>query len=317
MAVKKKKSTKKAVAKKSKATKKKVVAKKKKTATKKATKKAAKKAAKKKVTKKKAAKKVAKKATKKKTTKKKATKKKAATQKATKKKVAKKPVAKKATKKATKKTTAKTATKKTTAKKAAPAKSTEKTTAKKVAPVKATKKVATKKATKKTVVNNAVAEAPEVFSSQVLVGQKVPNFMLPATGDKQVSLDSLKGKKVVLYFYPKDATPGCTIEGHDFTRMHNDFQSNNTEVFGISRDSMKSHENFKAKQNYSIDLISDENEELCKIFGVIKMKNMYGRQVRGIERSTFLINENGELVSEWRGVQVPGHAEEVLAAAKK
>jgi peroxiredoxin Q/BCP len=139
---------------------------------------------------------------------------------------------------------------------------------------------------------------------------------LPATGGRTVALSELKGKAVVLYFYPKDATPGCTIEGHDFSRLNNDFRHTNAEVFGISRDSMKSHEKFKEKENYTIDLLSDEDEKACKIFGVIKMKNMYGKQVRGIERSTFVVDREGKVVKEWRGVKVSGHAEEVLEFVK-
>jgi len=152
--------------------------------------------------------------------------------------------------------------------------------------------------------------------ASVRVGETVSDFSLPATGDKNIRLSDLRGKKVVLYFYPKDSTPGCTVEGQDFTRLHGEFKNANAEVFGISRDSMKSHENFKAKQNYSIDLLSDENEELCSQFGVIKQKNMYGKMVRGIERSTFVIDEQGRLMKEWRGVKVPGHAEEVLNYVK-
>lgn len=149
-------------------------------------------------------------------------------------------------------------------------------------------------------------------AASTLVGKSVPAFKLPATGDKSVALKDLKGKKVVLYFYPKDSTPGCTLEGQDFTRLHADFQKAGAEIFGVSRDSIKSHENFKKKQNYSIDLLSDEDETLCSLFGVVKMKNMYGRQVRGIERSTFVLDAAGKLVKEWRGVKVPGHAQEVL-----
>jgi peroxiredoxin Q/BCP len=150
----------------------------------------------------------------------------------------------------------------------------------------------------------------------VLVGKSVPAFELDSTGEKSVALKKLKGKKVVLYFYPKDSTPGCTIEGQDFSRLLPQFKKEGAEVFGVSRDSMKSHENFKAKQNYTVDLLSDEDEALCQVFGVIKMKNMYGRQVRGIERSTFVIDQDGKLVKEWRGVKVPGHAEEVLDFVK-
>ncbi|MCB0366782.1 MAG: peroxiredoxin [Bdellovibrionaceae bacterium] len=146
----------------------------------------------------------------------------------------------------------------------------------------------------------------------VKLGKKVRDFTLPATGNKTINLQGLKGKLVVLFFYPKDSTPGCTIEGREFTQLHKQFSGKNAEVFGVSRDSMKSHENFKSKQSYSVDLLSDADEELCDLFGVIKMKNMYGRQVRGIERSTFLIDENGVLVKEWRGVKAEGHAQEVL-----
>ncbi|USN48932.1 MAG: peroxiredoxin [Pseudobdellovibrionaceae bacterium] len=153
-------------------------------------------------------------------------------------------------------------------------------------------------------------------NAKVAVGQKVPEFTLPATGGQSVSLQALAGKKTVLFFYPKDATPGCTMEGQDFTRLKGDFTAENVEVFGVSRDSMSSHENFKTKQNYTVELISDSDETLCSDFGVIKLKNMYGKQVRGIERSTFLLDESGVLLKEWRGVSVPGHAEEVLQFVK-
>jgi len=148
--------------------------------------------------------------------------------------------------------------------------------------------------------------------SSVLVGKAVPDFSLTATGGKPVSRSGLKGSNVVIYFYPKDATPGCTLQGQDFTRLHEMFKAAGTEVYGVSRDSLGSHEKFKAKQNYSIDLLSDPEETLCQIFGVIKMKNMYGKKVRGIERSTFVLGKDGKLIKEWRGVKVPGHAEEVL-----
>lgn len=177
---------------------------------------------------------------------------------------------------------------------------------------KVTKKIAQptkKKVSKK--VKKVMTRAPGLS-----IGATVPAFALPATGQKTISLDQFKGKNIVLYFYPKDCTPGCTIEGHDFTKLHKQFQDANTEVFGISRDDMKLHEKFKTKENYSFDLISDTEEELCDIFSVIKMKNMYGKQVRGIERSTFVIDKNGKLVKEWRGVKVDGHAAEVLEAIK-
>lgn len=179
---------------------------------------------------------------------------------------------------------------------------TKKTTAKK----KTTKTKSAPKSSAKQVANKA----------KVMVGKAVPDFSILATGDKTVRLKDLKGKAIVLYFYPKDSTPGCTLEGQDFSRLYPSFQKENAEVYGISRDSLKSHENFKAKQNYCIDLLSDESEELCKIFGVVKMKNMYGRQVRGIERSTFVIAADGRLMKEWRGVKVDGHAQEVLDFVK-
>jgi thioredoxin-dependent peroxiredoxin len=148
------------------------------------------------------------------------------------------------------------------------------------------------------------------------MGKAVGAVALPATGGKTVSLTDLRGKVVVLYFYPKDSTPGCTLEGQDFTRLHKEFRKAGAEVFGVSRDSLASHEKFKAHQAYSIDLLSDEKEDMCKQFEVIKMKNMYGRKVRGIERSTFVIDRDGTLKKEWRGVKVAGHAEDVLDFVK-
>jgi len=151
----------------------------------------------------------------------------------------------------------------------------------------------------------------------VEVGKKVPSFSLPATGEQDIALVNLKGMNVVLYFYPKDSTPGCTREGQDFRDNLTKFKRQNTVILGVSRDSLKSHENFKAKQGFQFELLSDKDEELCKLFDVIKMKNMYGKKVRGIERSTFLIDSNGKLRQEWRKVKVDGHAEEVLAAVKE
>ena len=148
------------------------------------------------------------------------------------------------------------------------------------------------------------------------LGKKIPSFNLPATGDRKIRLSDLKGRQFVLYFYPKDSTPGCTLEGQDFRDQYSKFKRQNTEIIGVSRDSLKSHENFKAKQNFPFDLISDTDETLCNIFDVIKMKNMYGKQVRGIERSTFLIDAEGKLRNEWRKVKVKGHIDEVLEAAK-
>ena len=151
----------------------------------------------------------------------------------------------------------------------------------------------------------------------VEVGKKVTPFSLPATGEQEIALGNFKGMNVVLYFYPKDSTPGCTREGQDFRDNLTKFKRQNTIILGVSRDSLNSHENFKAKQGFQFELLSDQDEKLCKLFDVIKMKNMYGKKVRGIERSTFLIDSNGKLRQEWRKVKVDGHAEEVLAAVKE
>ncbi len=145
-------------------------------------------------------------------------------------------------------------------------------------------------------------------------GEPVPDFSAPCTGGKTFKLSGFSGKNIILYFYPRDNTPGCTQEGRAFRDLYSPFQAMNTEIFGISRDSVKVHENFKAKQAFPFDLISDKEEQLCTLFDVIKMKNMYGKQVRGIERSTFLIDANGILQREWRKVKVKNHAEEVLQA---
>jgi peroxiredoxin Q/BCP len=144
----------------------------------------------------------------------------------------------------------------------------------------------------------------------------VPDFELPSTGGKAFRLSALKGRAVVIYFYPKDDTPGCTTEGAAFRDLYPEFQRLGCDIFGVSRDSLASHEKFKAKMAFPFDLLSDADEAACNMFGVIKMKNMYGKQVRGIERSTFLIDAQGVVRKEWRGVKVPGHAEEVLAAVK-
>jgi peroxiredoxin Q/BCP len=148
----------------------------------------------------------------------------------------------------------------------------------------------------------------------VKIGSKVKNFSRPATGDKTISLKDLAGKKVVLYFYPKDSTPGCTTEGQNFRDARARFTRLNTVILGVSRDSMQRHENFKTKQNFNFDLLSDEDESLCKQFDVIKLKKLYGKEYMGIDRSTFLIDENGVLIAEWRGVKVKGHVDEVLQA---
>ncbi|EPZ15974.1 peroxiredoxin [Thauera terpenica 58Eu] len=140
-----------------------------------------------------------------------------------------------------------------------------------------------------------------------------PEFSLPATSARQISLSELRGKIVVLYFYPKDNTPGCTNESKDFGALNDEFSAAGCEIFGISRDSIKSHENFKAKLELPFDLISDTDEVACEAFGVMKLKNMYGKQVRGIERSSFVIDAEGRIAREWRAVKVPGHAAEVLS----
>ena len=152
---------------------------------------------------------------------------------------------------------------------------------------------------------------------KVSVGKKVPDFTLPATGEQDISLSDFKGKNVVIYFYPKDSTPGCTTEGQDFRDHINTFRRRKTVILGISRDSIKSHENFKAKQDLPFELLSDTDEKACRLFDVIKEKNMYGRKVMGIERSTFLIDGDGKLRKEWRKVKVKGHVDEVLDAIKE
>lgn len=136
------------------------------------------------------------------------------------------------------------------------------------------------------------------------------------TGEQTFQLADYKGKKIVLYFYPKDNTPGCTTEGIHFRDLHAQFRQANAEIFGVSRDSLRSHEGFKAKLDLPFELISDPEETLCTMFDVMKMKNMYGKKVRGIERSTFIIDESGKLVKEWRGVKVPGHIDDVLEFVK-
>ncbi|MDG9881645.1 peroxiredoxin [Pseudomonas putida CSV86] len=151
----------------------------------------------------------------------------------------------------------------------------------------------------------------------VELDKPVADFQVQATSGQQVSLADLKGRQVVLYFYPKDSTPGCTTEGQDFRDQHAAFQAAGTEVFGVSRDGLKSHENFKAKQAFPFELISDKDESLCQLFDVIKLKKLYGKEYLGVDRSTFLIDKDGVLRKEWRGVKVPGHVAEVLAAAEE
>jgi peroxiredoxin Q/BCP len=150
----------------------------------------------------------------------------------------------------------------------------------------------------------------------VELDQPVADFQVQATSEQAVSLSALKGQHVVLYFYPKDSTPGCTTQGQGFRDHHADFKAANTVVFGVSRDSLKSHENFKARQAFPFELISDKDESLCQLFDVIKLKKLYGKEYLGVDRSTFLIDMNGVLRKEWRGVKVPGHVAAVLEAAQ-
>jgi len=150
----------------------------------------------------------------------------------------------------------------------------------------------------------------------VEIDQPVPDFTAQATAGQTVTLSALKGRQVVLYFYPKDSTPGCTTQGQGFRDQLDAFEAANTVVFGISRDGLKSHENFKAKQGFTFELISDKDEALCQLFDVIKLKKLYGKEYLGVDRSTFLIGRDGVLRQAWRGVKVPGHVEAVLAAAQ-
>lgn len=146
--------------------------------------------------------------------------------------------------------------------------------------------------------------------------QSAPDFELPATGGGTFRLSAHRGQPLVLYFYPKDNTPGCTAEGQQFRDLHPQFSKLGCAVYGISRDSLKSHENFKAKMGLPFELLSDADETACRQFDVIRMKNLYGKKVRGIERSTFVIGADGVVCREWRGVKVPGHAQEVLEFVK-
>ena len=149
-----------------------------------------------------------------------------------------------------------------------------------------------------------------------MLGKPVSDFTLASTGSSTFTLSSARGSKVVLYFYPRDNTPGCTQQGSDFRDAYKQFQRAGCEVKGISRDSIRSHESFKAKMKFPFELLSDPDEKVCEQFGVVKLKNMYGKKVRGIERSTFVVDAKGVLAREWRGVKVPGHIQEVLNFAK-
>jgi peroxiredoxin Q/BCP len=152
--------------------------------------------------------------------------------------------------------------------------------------------------------------------SDTMTGRAAPAFKAEATGDKTIQLKDLRGKNVVLYFYPKDSTPGCTTEGRDFSTLYAKFQKANTIVLGVSRDSVASHEKFKENQGFRFDLVSDPDEKICRSYDVIKEKSLYGRKFMGVERSTFLIDDKGRIRQEWRKVKVKGHAEEVLEAAR-
>lgn len=149
-----------------------------------------------------------------------------------------------------------------------------------------------------------------------MLDQPAPDFELPATGGETFRLSSAKGDNVVLYFYPKDHTPGCTREGEQFRDLYPEFRKLRCAIFGVSRDSLKSHENFKEKLRFPFELISDADETACRLFDVMRMKNMYGKKVRGVERSTFVIDGRGIVRREWRGVKVPDHAREVLEFVK-
>ena len=148
------------------------------------------------------------------------------------------------------------------------------------------------------------------------IGQRLSNCNIPATSQLTFSPAAYAGRKLVLYFYPKDSTPGCTVEAGEFRDAIDAFSKANTLVVGVSRDSLKSHQNFRQKMDLPFELVADTEEILCNLFGVMKQKNMYGKQVRGIERSTFLFDSTGNLCKEWRGLKVPGHANEVLQAAQ-
>jgi len=145
-----------------------------------------------------------------------------------------------------------------------------------------------------------------------MLNHQVTDFELPSTGGTNFQVSKLRGRKVVIYFYPKDSTPGCTTEAQQFRDLYSKFQKAGAEIFGVSRDSLKSHENFKSKFSLPFELLSDADEVCCTLFGTIKLKNMYGKQVRGIVRSTFVIDDKGILIREWRNVKADGHAQEVL-----
>ena len=150
-----------------------------------------------------------------------------------------------------------------------------------------------------------------------LEGKKCPKFSAEATSEQVISNQTYKDKNVVIYFYPKDSTPGCTTEGQEFRDNYKKFKKYNTEILGVSRESIKFHENFKSKQNFPFELLSDPDEKVCKAFDVMKMKSMYGRQYMGVDRSTFIVNDQGKIIKEWRSVKVKGHVQEVLETVEK
>lgn len=150
----------------------------------------------------------------------------------------------------------------------------------------------------------------------IAIDSPAPTFTAPST-DGEFSLEAMKGQIVVLYFYPKDNTPGCTTQGQNFRDLHAEFEAAGARIFGVSRDTLSSHAKFREKQEFPFALIADPDEKVCELYGVMKMKNMYGKQVRGIERSTFLIDADGVLRKEWRGLKVPGHVDAVLAAVRE
>lgn len=185
------------------------------------------------------------------------------------------------------------------------------------------KVVAKKEPTKKTAKSDvkkvvAVVEKKKTSSAAVgeMIGKKVPNFELLNSQKETITNKNFQGKKIVLYFYPKDSTPGCTLEGQQFARMHREFVKLNCEIYGVSKDSVESHDKFKCKYNFPFDLLSDESGVLCEAFDVIKEKNMYGKKFMGIERSTFIIDESGKVVGEYRKISLAGHAEFILEEVK-
>ena len=218
------------------------------------------------------------------------------------------------TKKTARKVLKKQAAKKS-AKKKAPKKAAKKSPKKamKKSPSKATK---SKPKGKKTPLMKPTPSVTVALSKGPRIGTEVPDFELPSTIGAPFKLSEFRGRKIILYFYPKDATSGCTLEGHEFSKLLGDFHAHNADVLGVSRDTLKSHDAFKASENFKVDLLSDEQEQVCKIFDVIKEKNMYGKKTVGIERSTFVIDPEGKVAAEWRKVTALGHAQEVLEKIK-